>query len=142
MERDGLAMPAPGFSISSVIFDTVSAFRAVGLSTGVPYDSYSFCGAWYTVRKLILVVVMIRSRYRGLPMAIDRAVLIPGQELMQRMDREYNRAGTGKPHLKEEQEQVRAEAGSPAEGQDPEQDEATAEKMHQDESEKDIAQTS
>ncbi len=35
----------------------------------------------------MLIVVMLRGRHRGLPMAIDRAVLLPGQELMERLDR-------------------------------------------------------
>lgn len=28
-----------------------------------------------------------------MPMAIDRAVLLPGQDLMEKLDREYNSAG-------------------------------------------------
>ena len=31
--------------------------------------------------KLILCAVMIRGRHRGLPVAIDRAVLLPGEGL-------------------------------------------------------------
>lgn len=31
--------------------------------------------------KLILCAVMIRGRHRGLPVAIDRAVLLPGEHL-------------------------------------------------------------
>ena len=34
---------------------------------------------------------MVRGRHRGLPMAIDRAVLLPGEELMLRMDGERGR---------------------------------------------------
>ena len=87
---------------------------------------------------------MIRGRHRGLPMAIDRAVLLPGQELMQRMDQEYNGQGASKHRLREEEEKVREEeVGSQAEkvevGQDPEQDKVTAKRMHQDESEEEIA---
>ncbi|KAL8831189.1 MAG: hypothetical protein Q9191_001001 [Dirinaria sp. TL-2023a] len=146
VERDGLAMPAPGFSLFSVIVETVSAFGTIGLSNGVPYDNYSFCGAWHTLSKLILIVVMIRGRHRGLPMAIDRAVLLPGQELMQRMDKEYNGKDTSQQRLREGEEKVRQEeGGSQVEkvgmGQDPEQDRTIAKRMDQGESEKDIAQT-
>lgn len=36
----------------------------------------------------MLILVMLRGRHRGLPIAIDRAVLLPGKGLMERMDRE------------------------------------------------------
>ena len=44
-------------------------------------------------------------------MAIDRAVLLPGQELMERMDREYNRTGDWKPRaeVKEKMRKVEEE---------------------------------
>ncbi|KAK3178837.1 hypothetical protein OEA41_000974 [Lepraria neglecta] len=145
IERTALATPSPGFDIYAILFDTVSAFGTVGLSTGVPYDTYSFCGAWHTLSKLILIVIMIRGRHRGLPMAIDRAVLLPGQELMEKMDREYN-GPTREWGLKREKGLVREEErGSQAEneeeGQDPEQNALTAEKLHQRESQEAVAST-
>ena len=123
MERDALSIPSPGFDLYAVFFETVSAFGIIGVSTGVPYDTYSFCGAWHSLSKLILIVVMLRGRHRGLPMAIDRAVLLPGQELMERMDREYNRTGKWKPRAEVEDEMRREKTGRHAEnnveGQDP-----------------------
>lgn len=140
VERDALSIPSPGFDLYAVFFDTISAFGTVGLSTGVPYDTYSFCGAWHTLSKLILIIVMLRGRHRGLPMAIDRAVLLPGQELMERLDKEYNRPSDGKYRAKEEEEVRREETGSQAEskneGQDPAQDQETRDKLHQDHGEK------
>ncbi|KAK6399365.1 hypothetical protein LTR81_025241 [Elasticomyces elasticus] len=47
---------------------------------GVPWAAYSFCGSWRTLSKLILCAVMLRGRHRGLPVAIDKAVLLPGEE--------------------------------------------------------------
>lgn len=69
-------------------------------------------------------------------MAIDRAVLLPGQELMERMDKEYNGTGDEK-YRAEEEETIRREgrgsqAASQKDGQDPEQDQEPTEKMHQD----------
>lgn len=56
-------------------------------------------------------------------MAIDRAVLLPGQELMERMDREYNRTGEWKPRAEVEDEMRRekteGQAEKIAEDQDP-----------------------
>jgi len=69
------------FSIFNIIFEVVSAYGTVGISVGVPWNAYSFCGAWHTVSKLILCVVMLRGRHRGLPVAIDRAVLLPDESL-------------------------------------------------------------
>lgn len=67
------------FSVFNVIFEVVSAYGTVGISVGLPDQAYSFCGAWHTTSKLILCVVMLRGRHRGLPVAIDKAVTLPGQ---------------------------------------------------------------
>lgn len=69
------------FSVFNYIFEIISAYGCVGISIGVPNQAYSFCGAWHTASKLILCAVMIRGRHRGLPVAIDRAVLLPGEHL-------------------------------------------------------------
>lgn len=72
----------PGvFSVFNVIFEVVSGYGCVGISTGVPWDEYSFCGAWHKLSKLILCAVMIRGRHRGLPILLDMAVLLPGERL-------------------------------------------------------------
>ena len=91
IERTPLSAPAPGFSLFSIIFEVVSAYGTVGLSLGVPYDAYSFCGAWQVLSKLILITVMLRGRHRILPLAIDRAILLPGQSLMDRMDEQFRK---------------------------------------------------
>ena len=69
------------YSVFNVIFEVVSAYGCVGISVGLPNVAYSFCGGWHTLSKLILCAVMIRGRHRGLPVAIDRAVLLPGEHL-------------------------------------------------------------
>ncbi|KAI9689845.1 MAG: hypothetical protein M1822_009727 [Bathelium mastoideum] len=67
------------FSIFNIIFEVVSGYACVGISVGLPYAAYSFCGSWHALSKLILCAVMIRGRHRGLPVAIDKAVLLPGE---------------------------------------------------------------
>jgi potassium uptake Trk family protein len=74
------------FSVFNFLFDIVSGYGCVGISVGVPWDMYSFCGSWQTLSKLILCAVMIRGRHRGLPVAIDRAVLLPGEDGDERDD--------------------------------------------------------
>ncbi|KAI5288608.1 hypothetical protein KEM54_005076 [Ascosphaera aggregata] len=70
------------FSVFNIIFELISGYGCVGVSTGVPGKAYSFAGAWHKLSKLILCAVMIRGRHRGLPAAIDRAVLLPGEHLV------------------------------------------------------------
>jgi Trk-type K+ transport system membrane component len=69
------------FSVFNIIFEVVSAYGTVGISVGVPNDAFSFSGAWYTGSKLVLCLVMLRGRHRGLPVALDHAVRLPGEHL-------------------------------------------------------------
>ncbi|KAF1948879.1 potassium transport protein 1 [Byssothecium circinans] len=127
VERGKITSSAPGFSIFSIMFEVTSAYGTVGLSTGVPYDQYSLSGAFGTLSKVIMLFVMIRGRHRGLPLAIDRSILLPGEELMHRMDKEYEEKGTFDESEEEELEeditqsgQKQAERGENVEAQDPE----------------------
>ncbi|KAL8779440.1 MAG: hypothetical protein Q9194_001448 [Teloschistes cf. exilis] len=69
------------YSVFNIIFEVISAYGTVGLSVGLPDQAYSFSGGWHALSKLILCAVMIRGRHRGLPVAIDRAVLLPSDNL-------------------------------------------------------------
>ena len=69
------------YSAFNIIFEVISAYGTVGLSVGLPTAAYSFSGNWHIASKLILCAVMFRGRHRGLPVAIDRAVLLPGEHL-------------------------------------------------------------
>lgn len=81
----------------------------------MPYNDYSFSGAWRVLSKLILLTVMLRGRHRILPLAIDRAVLLPGQELMERLDKEY-RDSPNEQHWQEMERKIRkVESGEEAE---------------------------
>ena len=59
------------------MFELVSAYGNIGLSIGVPNANYSTCGAFHPLSKVIVCLVMIRGRQRGLPVAIDRAIMLP-----------------------------------------------------------------
>ncbi|EXJ55136.1 hypothetical protein A1O7_08061 [Cladophialophora yegresii CBS 114405] len=69
------------FSTFNIIFEVISAYGCVGISVGVPWNNYSFCGAWHLTSKLVLCAVMLRGRHRGLPVSIDRAILLPDESL-------------------------------------------------------------
>ncbi|KAF9560954.1 hypothetical protein CPC08DRAFT_750168 [Agrocybe pediades] len=81
IERTNLENPAQfgWFNIFYIIFELVSAYGTVGLSLGIPDQNYSFVGAMHTLSKLIICLVMLRGRHRGLPVAIDRAVMLPSE---------------------------------------------------------------
>jgi hypothetical protein len=42
-------------------------------------QSYSFVGAMRPLSKFIVCVVILRGRHRGLPLAIDRAIMLPSE---------------------------------------------------------------
>ncbi len=69
------------FSVFNIIFEVVSAYGTVGISVGTPTEAYSFSGTWYAGSKLVLCLVMLRGRHRGLPTALDHAVRLPGYHL-------------------------------------------------------------
>ena len=69
----------------------VSGYACVGISVGVPYAAYSFCGSWHVLSKLVLCAVMLRGRHRGLPVAIDHAVKLPGASGMYEADNEVTK---------------------------------------------------
>ncbi|KAJ5450235.1 uncharacterized protein N7458_006684 [Penicillium daleae] len=80
-ESDHYTDQPVAFSTFNIIFEVVSAYGCVGVSVGYPGKNYSFCGAWHTISKLILAAVALRGRHRGLPVAIDKAVMLPNESL-------------------------------------------------------------
>lgn len=80
-ESDRYANNPVAFSTFNIIFEVVSAYGCVGVSVGYPDKNYSFCGAWHTTSKLILAAVALRGRHRGLPVAIDKAIMLPSESL-------------------------------------------------------------
>lgn len=51
----------------------------MGISVGFPGKNYSFCGSWHKISKLILAAVTLRGRHRGLPVALDKVVMLPSE---------------------------------------------------------------
>ena len=84
------------YSVFNIIFEVVSGYGCVGISTGLSDQAYSFSGGWHAASKLVLCAVMLRGRHRGLPVALDRAVRLPGREPgeMEEEDQMYRRASS------------------------------------------------
>lgn len=53
----------------------------MGLSLGYPGIDAAFSAEFATLSKLIIIAMMIRGRHRGLPYALDRAILLPSETL-------------------------------------------------------------
>jgi len=79
------------FSLFSVLFEIVSAYGTVGLSLGFPGFNTSFSGQFRTLSKLIVIAMQIRGRHRGLPYALDRAILLPSESLHQKENEDATR---------------------------------------------------
>ena len=61
-----------------VFFEVVSAYGNVGLSLGHPSALTSLSGQFTAFSKVVICAMMIRGRHRGLPYALDRAIMLPG----------------------------------------------------------------
>lgn len=80
-ESDHYDAEPVAFATFNIIFEVVSAYGCVGVSVGYPGQNFSFCGAWHPISKLILAAVALRGRHRGLPVAIDKAIMLPNESL-------------------------------------------------------------
>lgn len=74
------------FTLFSVLFEIISAYGTVGLSLGYPNVNTSFSGQFGVVAKLVVIAMQIRGRHRGLPYELDRAILLPSDNLHQKED--------------------------------------------------------
>lgn len=74
------------YSVFNFLFEIVSGYTNIGLSIGLPDHSFSFSGGWYTGSKLVMIAMMIRGRHRGLPVALDHAVKLPGWDNVKKQD--------------------------------------------------------
>ncbi|KAI8889709.1 TrkH-domain-containing protein [Backusella circina FSU 941] len=88
IEAEAIMSVSP-ITISSVMYECVSAFGNVGASLGYPNMSTSQAGQYRTLSKLVLIILMYRGRHRGLPAAIDRAVLLPSEQLEEKEHQDH-----------------------------------------------------
>lgn len=70
----------PAFNVFPVFFEVTSAYANVGLSLGHPSANTSFSGQLNTFSKLVICAMMIRGRHRGLPVRLDRAIILPSDK--------------------------------------------------------------
>ncbi|EZF36389.1 hypothetical protein H101_00076 [Trichophyton interdigitale H6] len=80
-EGDKIAdLTDPAFQIFAIFFEVVSAYGNVGLSLGHPTINAGLAGKFTVVSKLVMCAMMVRGRHRGLPYALDRAIVLPGEQ--------------------------------------------------------------
>ena len=70
------------FSMFAVLFEIVSAYGTVGMSLGYSSVNASLCSQFSVIGKLVICLMMIRGRHRGLPYGLDRAILLPSESLI------------------------------------------------------------
>nr|POE72759.1 low-affinity potassium transport protein [Quercus suber] len=69
------------FTMFSVLFEIVSAYGTVGLSLGYPGINASLSAEFRVLSKLVICAMMLRGRHRGLPYALDRAIMLPSDKI-------------------------------------------------------------
>ena len=79
------------FTLFSCLFEIVSAYGTVGLSLGYPNINASFSTEFTVVSKLVVIAMMVRGRHRGLPYALDRAILLPSDSLHRKEDEDASK---------------------------------------------------
>lgn len=70
------------FNVFAVMFECVSAYGNVGLSLGTNSTMTSLSGDFTVFSKVVICAMMWRGRHRGLPYALDHAVMLPSDELI------------------------------------------------------------
>ncbi|KAF8474198.1 cation transport protein-domain-containing protein [Kalaharituber pfeilii] len=66
LETHSIEKDPVGFSVFNIVFETVSAWGTVGVSTGaLGGRTFSFCGEWGGWAKMVLEAVMVGGRGRG-----------------------------------------------------------------------------
>ena len=91
VEGDRLAGHDYSFDLFDILFEVVSAYGTVGLSTGYPGVNTSLSGEFKVISKLIIIAMQIRGRHRGLPYSLDRAILLPSEQLHQKESADADR---------------------------------------------------
>ncbi|RPD81556.1 TrkH-domain-containing protein [Lentinus tigrinus ALCF2SS1-7] len=94
---------APWFNLFRIVFELVSAFGGIGLTLGIPTENFAFSGAFGPLSKLVVIVIMVRGRHRGLPVAIDRAILLPEDLVPAKAQSQSQPAASGQPAVLEAQ---------------------------------------
>lgn len=70
------------FTVFAIMFECVSAYGNVGLSLGTSSTLTSLSGDFSVFSKTVVCAVMWRGRHRGLPYALDHAVMLPEENFL------------------------------------------------------------
>ena len=64
----------PPVNLFDIMFEILSAYGTSGLSMGAPGKPYSLCGEFNDLSKIVLCVVKLMGKHRGLPKSTDAAL--------------------------------------------------------------------
>lgn len=79
------------FSLFACLFEIVSAYGTVGHSLSYPNINASFSAEFSTLSKIVVLLMMVRGRHRGLSYELDRAILLLGESLHRKEDTDATR---------------------------------------------------
>lgn len=88
------------FNVFAILFECVSAYGNVGLSLGTNSTLTSLSGDFTVFSKVIICALMWRGRHRGLPYAVDHAVMLPSDEMIGGQDQSHDETPGVKEKLK------------------------------------------
>lgn len=77
IQQDRYSAAGAALSLWPIIFEIASAYGTVGLSLGYPGSPLSLSAKFSTFSKLVVMLIMMAGRHRGLPVSIDPAVHLP-----------------------------------------------------------------
>lgn len=106
-------------SVFDIMFETLSAYCTVGMSLGYINTDPSLSAQFSVLGKLVICVCLWRGRHRGLPYAVDRAVLLPSDLEKNDDDQElrvssrfYSHGPNGAPTVPGQHIAIRGRSGS------------------------------
>lgn len=72
--EQSVLMNIPPVSLFDIMFEILSAYGTSGLSMGSPGKPFSLCGEFNDVSKIVLCIVKLMGKHRGLPSNTDAAL--------------------------------------------------------------------
>eukprot|EP01126_Amoeba_proteus_P041021 TRINITY_DN4401_c0_g1_i14.p1 TRINITY_DN4401_c0_g1~~TRINITY_DN4401_c0_g1_i14.p1 ORF type:complete len:170 (-),score=20.25 TRINITY_DN4401_c0_g1_i14:28-537(-) len=74
----------PDYSVFKIFFEAFSAYGTVGLSLGANGRNESFVYRFSTLSKVVMILIMLTGRHRGLPMDMDITIQLPDMDVSRR----------------------------------------------------------
>jgi hypothetical protein len=74
--QDAALRTNPDFTIFALLYEVISGYGNVGFSLGYVNTTTSFSAVWWPASKVLLCILMLMGRHRGMPHHHDTAVML------------------------------------------------------------------